>query len=111
MLRWLAPHFYLVMFAANIVLLGQPIFRAILVAQAAGALCALAAYLGEQRIAVPRCLRPVVYFYLMNYALGRGFLRFVLGTQKVTWDHGPIVSMKTDDDGLTQSTTIGERGV
>jgi cellulose synthase/poly-beta-1,6-N-acetylglucosamine synthase-like glycosyltransferase len=86
-LRWLIPHFYLVGLAANFGLLHVPFYSVCLAVQACAALVALYAYCARGR-SLPRFLRPVSYFYLMNYALGVGFLRFVFRTQRVTWERG-----------------------
>lgn len=85
-LRWLVPLFCVVALAANVALLQQPFFRALLGMQLGGALVALWSYNARPGKALPKWTRPISYFYLMNYALFCGLLRFLFGTQRVTWD-------------------------
>jgi len=85
-LRWLVPFFYLIGLGANAYLSTIPVFAAILGLQAAGALSSLLAYDIRTSHKMPRFTRPISYFYLMNYSLFCGFLRFVTKTQRVTWD-------------------------
>lgn len=82
-LRWLVPLLLLVALAANVGLAGLSLYRLLLALQAAGAMIAIWAYPGRR---LPKWTRPISYFYLMNYALFCGFLRFLFGTQRVTWD-------------------------
>ncbi|MCC2669054.1 MAG: glycosyltransferase family 2 protein [Armatimonadetes bacterium] len=85
-LRWFVPHFLMVALAANCALAGEPFYRGLLVLQLAGALVAGWAYNARPGTNLPRWTRPVSYFYLMNYALLCGFIRFLFRTQRVTWD-------------------------
>lgn len=82
LLRWLVPLFLLAALGANVGLLDAPLYRSLLALQGAGMLLSLAAY----RRPLPKFTRPVSYFYLMNYSLLCGFLRFVTHTQRVTWE-------------------------
>jgi cellulose synthase/poly-beta-1,6-N-acetylglucosamine synthase-like glycosyltransferase len=86
-MRWLVPVFLLVALAANaaLALTGeqQALYAGLLALQGLGALVSGVAYLGRE---LPRWTRPVTYFYLMNFALFCGLIRFVFGTQRVTWD-------------------------
>ncbi|HLV79474.1 MAG TPA: glycosyltransferase family 2 protein [Chthonomonadaceae bacterium] len=82
-LRWLVPLLLLMALAANAGLAGLALYRLLLALQVGGALIAAWAYPGRR---LPRWTRPISYFYLMNYALFCGFLRFLFGTQRVTWD-------------------------
>lgn len=85
-LRWLVPCFLLLALAANLWLARSPFFAALFGMQAVGAIVAFAAHLATERWVMPRWTRPVSYFYLMNYALFCGLLRYLFGTQRVTWD-------------------------
>lgn len=92
-LRWLVPLFCLIALVANVVLMRQPLYGGLLVAQALGALVAVRAYRASPASPLPKWTRPISYFYLMNYALGCGFVRFLFGTQRVTWDRAtPLAS-------------------
>ncbi|HLJ57946.1 MAG TPA: glycosyltransferase family 2 protein [Chthonomonadaceae bacterium] len=85
-LRWLVPFFWLAALAANAALSVLPAFRLFLLLQAAGVAVAALAYGLPERIQLPRWTRPISYFYLMNWSLFFGFVRFVTRTQRVTWD-------------------------
>ena len=85
-LRWLVPFFYITATAANIALWRLPAFSLFLVIQAVGAILAVAAYHAPPGRKLPRWTQPVSYFFLMNYSLFCGFVRFVTRTQRVTWD-------------------------
>lgn len=94
-LRWCVPVLLAGALAANLALLGSPAYQALLALQIAGIAAALWAYAAGPGKSVPRWAKPMAYFYLMNYALGRGLLRFLLGTQRVTWDREPAPSAVT----------------
>ena len=91
-LRWFVPFFFLTELVANIFLWRLPIFQTSLILQAIGFLIALLASFAPAGVNLPRWTRPISYFFLMNYALFRGFFRFVFDTQRVTWDRAPIES-------------------
>jgi cellulose synthase/poly-beta-1,6-N-acetylglucosamine synthase-like glycosyltransferase len=74
--RWLVPFFLGVAFITNCLLYAQPFTL----------LFAVWAYHAPFGKSLPKWARPFSYFYLMNYALFCGFLRFVFGTQRVTWE-------------------------
>lgn len=85
-LRWCVPLFFLVGFAACCLLTGTVAYRVLLSLQLLGAVIALGGYHPRIGRRLPKTLRPVTYFYLMNYALLCGFCRFVRHSQRVTWD-------------------------
>lgn len=89
-IRWFVPFFIGISLVAGIVLSPQSrFFLAATVAQMAGLAVAACSYnpcIGRR---LPRWTKPVSYFYLMNYALLLGFLRFLFRTQRVTWDRAP----------------------
>ena len=84
-LRWLCPFFLLAALAANLILLGQPFYQAILAAQLAFYVAAIVgAYLpGASRAS--RVVRLTTMFTSMNLALGIGFWRWISGQQRGTW--------------------------
>lgn len=99
-LRWLVPHFFLAAFLANLflvrtALLGVPIFVLFMVIQIIGAGIAVWVYTAKSGESRPKWAKPIGYFYLMNYALGCGFLRFLFGTQRVTWERAAFAPSPT----------------
>ena len=89
-LRWVVPFFFIAEFVSNIALVRIPFFQFTLAIQTIGVLVAVMASALPASITLPKWSRPISYFYLMNYALFRGFFRFVFGTQRVTWDKAPV---------------------
>ncbi len=85
-LRWLVPLFMLAALVANFALLSHPLSQAALLTQALGGVIGGWAYFAPAEKGVPRWARPIGYFYLMNWALFCGFLRYLFRTQRVTWD-------------------------
>jgi cellulose synthase/poly-beta-1,6-N-acetylglucosamine synthase-like glycosyltransferase len=86
-LRWCVPFFLITSLISNVILFDthvsyQIFFEAQLAAIALSALAAIPRF-GTR---LPRALRPLTYFYLMNYSLLCGFVRFLTKTQRVTWD-------------------------
>ena len=86
LLRWCVPFFLLAALAANIVLCAVPAMAAVLALQGVGMGIAVLAYRAVPGASLPRWTRPLSYFYVMNYALLCGFIRFLSNTQRVTWD-------------------------
>jgi cellulose synthase/poly-beta-1,6-N-acetylglucosamine synthase-like glycosyltransferase len=85
-LRWLAPLFLLLEAGANAALIGNPVYGALLAAQLAGIAIAVWSYRMPSEQGAPRWIRPISYFYIMNYALLCGLLKYLAGRQRVTWD-------------------------
>lgn len=85
-LRWLVPVLLLTTLASSAALAAQPLYAGLLALQLVGVGVALAAHRQRPGLAPPRWARPISYFYLMNYALFCGLLRFLFRTQRVTWD-------------------------
>jgi len=84
-LRWACPFFLLAALAANLLLLDQPLYRWLLVLQAAFYLLAI---VGSRIPARPRFLRYLrlpTMFASMNAALFFGFFRWLLKPQTGTW--------------------------
>jgi cellulose synthase/poly-beta-1,6-N-acetylglucosamine synthase-like glycosyltransferase len=85
-LRWLAPVFLIVVFAASVALAGEPLYRAALVAQVVFyALAALGWALIGRVKELPSPLYVPFYFTTMNVAAFRGLLRFLRRSQTVHW--------------------------
>ncbi|MFN3649706.1 MAG: glycosyltransferase family 2 protein [Armatimonadota bacterium] len=87
-LRWCVPLMLLAAWAVNLPLSGVEPYRSLLLAQLGGAALAACAYHRRPGTALPRWTRPFSYFYLMNFALFLGLIRFLFRSQKVTWDRG-----------------------
>ena len=82
-LRWLGPWLMLTGFAANLLLLGSPFFRALCFGQ-------LAFYgLGALAPAIRLAASAARYFIALNAGLGLGSVRFVLGLQRPFWSTAP----------------------
>jgi cellulose synthase/poly-beta-1,6-N-acetylglucosamine synthase-like glycosyltransferase len=90
-MRWLVPLFGLTAYFANALLLQRhlDIYLLLFLLQTLGGVIALWAYRSTPEYPMPPWTRPISYFYLMNYALGQGFLRYLFGTQRVTWERAP----------------------
>jgi cellulose synthase/poly-beta-1,6-N-acetylglucosamine synthase-like glycosyltransferase len=84
--RWCVPLLLVAALAANVALVGAGAYHLLLGLQAAGAIVAGWAYNERAGARFPKWIRPISYFYLMNYALLCGFFRFAFRTQRVTWD-------------------------
>jgi cellulose synthase/poly-beta-1,6-N-acetylglucosamine synthase-like glycosyltransferase len=85
-LRWFVPLFLLTALIVNVALAVQPLYAALLLAQASGIGIGIWTSNFRPEIEPPKWARPISYFYVMNFALLRGFVRFVSGTQRVTWE-------------------------
>ncbi len=85
-LRWIVPQLLMIALFANLALIMSPVYQWLLVAQLSALLIACWAYRLKPGQSVPKFLKPITYFYLMNYALLCGFFRFLFRTQRVTWD-------------------------
>lgn len=90
-LRWFVPFFLLTALFANsgivlcLGLRGAGLYGFMLALQAAGILVAGIVYRLPAGSGPPALLRPISFFYLMNFALLCGFVRWVRGRQPVTW--------------------------
>ncbi|HEY3328864.1 MAG TPA: glycosyltransferase family 2 protein [Capsulimonadaceae bacterium] len=87
-LRWASPVFILLALIANVALVHIPAFAALLAIQVAGIAISATAAKTMLGSSIPKALRPITYFYLMNYALLCGLWRFLTNTQRVTWERG-----------------------
>lgn len=84
-LRWLCPFFLIGALAANVLLVGRPFYRAVLVAHLAFYLVALSLAFVPVRVKILRPLRLTTLFVSMNAALLVGFWRWSRGRQRGTW--------------------------
>ena len=84
-LRWLAPLFLIMVFAASAVLSAEPLYRAALAAQLAFYSLALAGYWRVGRGTLPIAISVPFYFTTMNLAALWGLLRFLRRSQSVQW--------------------------
>lgn len=85
-LRWVAPFVLLVALGANLALLTVPLYQWLLGAEFAVACLALYGYWQEKKGRPARLLGLPFYFLAMNLAFFIGALRWMGGTQKVTWE-------------------------
>lgn len=92
-LRWLVPFFLLGALACNLAIvalggargLAFDLFAGLFAAQAAAIALSALIFRLPAGTRTPGWLRPISYFYLMNYALLCGFFRWARGGQPVTW--------------------------
>jgi cellulose synthase/poly-beta-1,6-N-acetylglucosamine synthase-like glycosyltransferase len=85
-LRWFVPLFMLAALAINLPIAGERLYAALLALQAFGIGVGIWTTNIRPGIVPPKWARPLSYFYVMNFALLRGFFRFISGTQRVTWE-------------------------
>ncbi len=88
-LRWtLAPLALPLLLLFNLLLAstGAPLYVALLYGQVAFYVAALIGYLLESRQLKVKAFFVPYYFCIMNYAVYRGFFRFVRGSQSVVWE-------------------------
>jgi cellulose synthase/poly-beta-1,6-N-acetylglucosamine synthase-like glycosyltransferase len=84
-LRWVCPFFLLAALGLNILLLDEPLFRALFAAQLTFYALSLCGGSIPARPRALRILRLPAMFTMMNAALFVGFWRWALGRQKITW--------------------------
>jgi cellulose synthase/poly-beta-1,6-N-acetylglucosamine synthase-like glycosyltransferase len=84
-LRWLCPFFLVLAFAANVALLGRPVYRVFMGAQLAFYLAALAGRYVPKGVPLSKGLRLAHMFASMNAALLVGFFRWLSGPQTGIW--------------------------
>jgi len=84
-LRWLAPIFLILMFAASAALSAELLYRTALAAQLGFYGLALAGYSRIGRGTLPAATYVPFYFTTMNLAALWGLLRFLRGSQTVQW--------------------------
>lgn len=84
-LRWLCPFFLLLAFAANLALLGRPLYRITMAAQLAFYVAAILGQYVPKRGHLSKVLRLANLFANMNAALLVGFFRWISGPQTGIW--------------------------
>jgi cellulose synthase/poly-beta-1,6-N-acetylglucosamine synthase-like glycosyltransferase len=84
-LRWFAPLLLIVALLANVALLAQPLYQALLAVQLAFYAAAAIGYVVPGNGTLPRWLRLTTMFASMNAALAVGFWRWLAGSQGGTW--------------------------
>jgi cellulose synthase/poly-beta-1,6-N-acetylglucosamine synthase-like glycosyltransferase len=85
-LRWFVFIFTMAIFASNCLLLRFPLYRGIFYTQGIFYLAALAGMLLEKRNVRIKALFIPYYFCLLNIASFNGFLSFLFGERKATWE-------------------------
>jgi len=84
-LRWLAPHFLLVIFILSLLLSSNNFYLLLFLAQIIFYSIALYGWKNRKLNNLPSYIYITMYFTLMNTALFYGFLRHLKGNQKVQW--------------------------
>jgi len=84
-LRWFAPFFMIGAFIANLVLIGYPFYKAMLILQMVFYVSAIIGQILSWSGMKVKMFNICYYFVSMNLALFLGFFKFLSGTQKVTW--------------------------
>lgn len=85
-LRWTVPHLLLLSTLSCLGLYDQPFYRLVITGEFLGIALSALAYQPVLCKKLPWYTKPVTYFYLMNYALLCGFIRFLMNRQRVTWE-------------------------
>src|SRR6266581_2920889 len=88
-LRWLAPLLLLVGFICSVVMIKRLDFAILFIAQCAFYLSASIGYWRKKQGKPARLLSAPLHFCLMNLAMLLGFLRYLSGQQKLTWNSTP----------------------
>jgi len=88
-LRWLAPLLLLVGFICSMVMIRRLDFAILFIAQCAFYLSASFGYWRKKQGKPARLLSAPFHFCLMNLAMLLGFLRYLSGQQKLTWNSTP----------------------
>jgi len=88
-LRWLAPLLLLVGFICSMVMIKRLDFAILFIAQCAFYLSAFIGYWRKKQGKPARLLSAPLHFCLMNLAMLLGFLRYLSGQQKLTWNSTP----------------------
>lgn len=84
-LRWLCPFFLISAFVSNLLLVNEPLYRAILILQLAFYFAAFIVAFLPASVKILRPLRLTTMFVSMNAALLVGFWRWLSGRQRGTW--------------------------
>jgi biofilm PGA synthesis N-glycosyltransferase PgaC len=84
--RWCVPFLLILCFFSNLFLVSKPWYLWIFCMQCIFYLCAVIGFTNEAIARNLKLLSIPYYFATMNLALFLGFIRYVRGKQKVTWD-------------------------
>ena len=103
--RWLVPFCLALALVSNACLLGSVLYDSLMLMQVAGLLIAVWAYFSPPQGPALKVFRPISYFYLMNYSLFCGFLRYVFKTQRVTWERASQANITLVTDLPTPEPT------
>ena len=107
-LRWtLAPLALIVLFFSNLILAlnGDTFFRVIFVLQIAFYLLSAIGYLLEKKSIKFKAFFIPYYFCIMNYAVYRGFFRFINGQQSVLWERAERKKMAERSSSSSSSVS------
>ncbi len=85
LLRWLAPFFLIGLLASNMALFGTPFFSVALGLQLLFYWLAAIGFATRLPGPIGRLASLARYFVEMNVGMAQGFLRWLVGSQKVTW--------------------------
>lgn len=85
-LRWITPHMMVVAFMSNAMLFEFFMFKLVFLAQLVFYGIAFYGWLNRAKENLSTVVYIPMYFTAMNIALFRGFLKYIEGSQKVTWD-------------------------
>jgi cellulose synthase/poly-beta-1,6-N-acetylglucosamine synthase-like glycosyltransferase len=95
-LRWLAPVFLLGAFICSLVLIKQPVFKVLVLAQCLFYSAALIGYWLRKKHRSAGILSLPLHFCSMNLALLLGLVQYLSGHQSVVWKATPrVVSQQT----------------
>src|SRR5258706_1559396 len=104
-LRWLGPWFLLAALAGNFMLLGNPFFNLLFLAQLAFYLLALGGALLRPLPAVGRLAAAARYFVVLNAGLFLGLARLAVGAARPTWSTAPRKGFEAEREG--EETRMG----
>jgi hypothetical protein len=106
-LRWICPFCLVALAVSNIVLAAQPMYRSLLLGQAAFYLTALVGALVPGRSPALRIVRLTTMFTGMNAALLFGFWRWLWGSQKGVWRRTARAVEAHPDGGIVTELGVG----
>ena len=85
-LRWFTPHFMIMAFMSNVILIGNTFYNAIFLMQVVAYYLAFwGQKVSKQGRPIPASISLLTFFVSMNYALLQGFYRFAFKNTKGTW--------------------------
>ena len=84
-LRWLTPHFLLLVFISSVLLASKVEYAMIAGAQLLGYIFASFVFITRDKITWPRLIKSALFFAVLNIAFLVGFKRFVLSDYRGSW--------------------------